>query len=367
MRAEVMIYIYGAVCVSMIVFNIVYNLLMKRSEPRMEKRCRRIKKKIDSEIENIKSPEGKVSEKHLKYLRRTLSKVKNLMAFHRVYQTDSAQDVQTYLEYMRHIRPAIMYLAVKYEDKEVMQASYFTYFLSCCTSDREASIDTLQDILLDYVKKPNLYCRFNAMNAMYRFAAPEYIVKAVKIQDDGEVFFHEKLLTEGLLTYYGDHDKLIGALLEQFGSFSSHTLLAILNYIRFCSGNYKEQMFKILSDESQDKELRISSVRYFGKYRYEQARQCLLSFVRDKSADKWEYATVAASSLAKYPGADTESALKEALHSSNWYVRFSASQSLSELGVDYSDVIDIVAGNDRYAREMMMYRLELRKLEEAEV
>lgn len=36
MRAEVMIYIYGAVCVSMIVFNIVYNLLMKRSEPRMD-------------------------------------------------------------------------------------------------------------------------------------------------------------------------------------------------------------------------------------------------------------------------------------------------------------------------------------------
>ena len=33
MRVEVMIYIYGAICFSMIIFNIVYGFLMRRSEP----------------------------------------------------------------------------------------------------------------------------------------------------------------------------------------------------------------------------------------------------------------------------------------------------------------------------------------------
>lgn len=33
MKVEFMIYIYGAVCASMIVFNIVYNLLLKGANP----------------------------------------------------------------------------------------------------------------------------------------------------------------------------------------------------------------------------------------------------------------------------------------------------------------------------------------------
>lgn len=39
MRIESMIYIYGAVCLSMILFNVVYNLLLKSSRLRLERRC----------------------------------------------------------------------------------------------------------------------------------------------------------------------------------------------------------------------------------------------------------------------------------------------------------------------------------------
>ena len=37
MRIESMIYIYGAVCLSMILFNVVYNLLLKSSRLRLER------------------------------------------------------------------------------------------------------------------------------------------------------------------------------------------------------------------------------------------------------------------------------------------------------------------------------------------
>lgn len=53
MKVEFMIYIYGAVCASMIVFNIVYNLLLKGSESRMQKRCLKIKRKIDAQISRL--------------------------------------------------------------------------------------------------------------------------------------------------------------------------------------------------------------------------------------------------------------------------------------------------------------------------
>ena len=43
MQVEYMIYAYGAICISLIVFNIIYNLSLRRSESRMERRCRRIR------------------------------------------------------------------------------------------------------------------------------------------------------------------------------------------------------------------------------------------------------------------------------------------------------------------------------------
>ena len=71
MGVEVMIYIYGAICFSMIIFNIVYGILMRRSEPRMNKKIKRLQKKIDVQIENICA--GKpVDSKHLNYLEHKL-------------------------------------------------------------------------------------------------------------------------------------------------------------------------------------------------------------------------------------------------------------------------------------------------------
>ena len=52
MNVEVMLYVYGFVCASMIVFNVVYSLLLKRSEPRLERRCRRLREKIETDPAN---------------------------------------------------------------------------------------------------------------------------------------------------------------------------------------------------------------------------------------------------------------------------------------------------------------------------
>lgn len=366
MKVEILIYIYGAVCASMIVFNIVYNLLLKGSESRMQKRCWKIRGRINAQIFRLAAGK-KVEESHLQELRHKLSHINHLMAFHQVLQADMEQNPAMYREYLHQIRPVVVYMAAVYRDKENMQAGYFAYFLSCYTADKQMVMDSLQDILLDYVEKSNLYCRFNALQALYHFATPETVAKALGIADDGSMFLHEKLITEGLLSYTGDHHALIKELWRKIARYSLHTQLAILNYIRFRSGDYQQEMYEIMMDKKAHKELRLAAIRYCGKYPYELAYGPLLAFVEDKDATKWEFATVAASSLASYEGKAVVDALKEALHSSNWYVRYAAAQSLEHLHVNYGDVVDITAGSDRYAREMLMYRLESRKLQSLEV
>ena len=46
MNIEVMIYVYGAVCVSMIMFNFVYNMMLKWSVPRMKRRREKFERTI---------------------------------------------------------------------------------------------------------------------------------------------------------------------------------------------------------------------------------------------------------------------------------------------------------------------------------
>ena len=50
--------------------------------------------------------------------------------------------------------------------------------------------------------------------------------------------------------------------------------------------------------------------------------------------------------------------LKRLLSSRNWYVRLNSAVSLKNLGITYSELSDIIDGNDRYASEIIRYCLQ---------
>ena len=52
------------------------------------------------------------------------------------------------------------------------------------------------------------------------------------------------------------------------------------------------------------------------------------------------------------------------MHSANWYVRYNAASSLEGRDLSYEDLVVHIGGNDRYAREMVTYQMESRKLME---
>lgn len=367
MKIETMIYIYGAICLCMITFNILYSLLLRRSQPRLEKRCQKLQILVDRQLAEIRAGRA-VNPRHLDDLCRRLRHISNLIAFDRILRPVFAQKQNPTGEaYLRQIQPAVLYLAALYQKRENMQAAYFSYFLSQYAVKRQAPVDTMQELLLGYVQKQNLYCRIQALQALCACGNVDYMIKALALQDDDAVFLHEKILTEGLLSFTGDADALIRRLWETFDTFSEHTQLAVLNYIRFKTGGCEKEMFALMQDPARGKELRLAAIRYFGRYPYAPALQPLLSFAADPDPTQWEYTTVSVCALARYPEPAVQQVLKEALHNANWYVRYAAANSLEAQQADYADMMDVLAGNDRYAREMLSYRLEARKLKKAGV
>lgn len=365
MGSEMLLYGYGIICLSMILFNLIYGLIIRGSENRLFRRSSRLEDLAETQLYRLR--DGQPLEKgHIKKLQRKLSRVGNLMAFDRVLDRYFADGGETTVrDYLAQIQPVILYLAVVYRKRENLQAAYFVYFLNRHKLNKYMQVDTVQNILVDYMKKESLYCRVNALKALCAFGSPEHILEAVTLQDQSTSFLHEKILTECLLIYEGDNSRLIRLLWEQLDQFSVRTQRAILDYIRFKTGDYRAEMFRIMIDSRQDRELRFSAIRYFGRYAYAPAKEKLLAFLADDDPQNWAYAAISASSLARYPGEDVVNALVQAMHNSNWYIRYNAASSLDAHGLRYSDLIDLVGGRDRYAREMIMYRLESRRMEKA--
>lgn len=356
------LYGYTAVCVSMLIFNVLYYLSLNSRDRRMDRVSGRLRSQVDRQMARLRWG-GTVEHRHLLYLERKLSWVANLIAFDRMLTERRKTDGEAapeLLEYEQQIQPVILHLAVVYRGKEDIQAAYFAWFLSRHSSNRHMELDAVQDILVDYMNQNSLYCRVNAFQALCRMGSPRCVADAVAVLDRNGKFFHSKLLTDSLLSFTGSKRALTALLQDRFDSFSVQTRLSILNYIRFHSGDYREWVLPMMNDPAEDKELRLAAIRYFGRYAYPPAKPALLAFAADEDPLRWEYAAVSVSALAAYDGADTEDVLIGSICSPNWYVRSNAAVSLTARGLD-GGLAAAEDGGDPYAREMMRYQLQLQQ------
>lgn len=131
----------------------------------------------------------------------------------------------------------------------------------------------------------------------------------------------------------------------------------LLDYIRYASSNWKDEMLSML-ETSQDMEIQIACVRYFGRYQDERSVSFLLHHAEEEKEGFWELQNACISALAVYPGPQTLEILKKETSSKNWYVRYNAAKSLAVLNTDRDALADILQGNDRYAKEMLEYQLD---------
>lgn len=196
------------------------------------------------------------------------------------------------------------------------------------------------------------------MQALYSTGNCNIVLKAITITDKNDLFFHSKILTDGLLNFSGNTEELINGIILQFNKFSTDMKVTLLNYIRFSSGNHKDFAYSILNDKKANDEIRYSAIRYLGKYKYDKAYNLLCDLAKDIDAEKWEYSAIASSALSVYPSDETIQILKDNLYSKNWYIRYNSANSLKHIGVKYTELSDIIDGNDRYASEILRYILE---------
>lgn len=333
MNIETIINVYLAICLAMIVFNIVCIFVFRHKDNRVMKVNKGFEEKIRYEIDRLKSGVP-VQESHKKYLRRKLKRIGNMMEFDQLMDKMNGQDTTLIYTYLAELKSVFAYLTMEYMKKDKIEIAYYSYIIKKYKIIRGRQFDDLiVNAMLELLNESSLYCRENAMQALYTTEDCSCIIRALKIIDNSGRFYHSKLISDGLLEFSGDHKELAENIMNSFLIFSTNMQLALLSFLRFDSSQYADWMLKLMNDESQDEEIRFSCIRYFGKYRYDDAFSSLLIYADSNNDLRWEYTAIASSALALYPSEVTNEVLMKNLENRNWYIRYNASYSLEQLGL----------------------------------
>ncbi len=364
MNVETLIYAYLAICTCMIAFNCACVVVFRRQDRALRQRSSRLEEAVAEQIRRVQAGEP-VEDNHEELLRKKLPHTRNLMAFDGTMERLVEQSPGDAWAYIQEIRPVFTFLAMENRYHSPMKLAYFAYVLRKYRIVQGTPAPTVMELLLRLLEEPSLYCRENALQAIYSTEDCGYVLRALRAVDESGRFHHAKLLTDGLLAFSGDRQELAGALWADFDSFSVSMRVVILDFIRFGGVERKEELLHLLADSRQDDEIRFSCIRYFGRYPYEPAYPLLISFVERPGDRRWEYAAIAATALGAYPGERTIGVLKKALNSSSWYVRFNAAKSLEGFQLTYLELSDVMESGDRYAREILQYQMDMENAKQA--
>ena len=262
MKIETMIYVYIAICVSMIAYNIVYVFVLRHREKTLFSNSEKLKKIICDEIEKIKAG-GAVSQKHKDFLCKKLDRTAGITAFDKALEKIFENEPEMVDRYLLDTFSVFEHLTHRYITKDTIKIAYFPYILHKYQILKHFESERLIDALFDLLRSVNVYCRENTIKAIYSMKNPDMTVSALKILDKNLSFHHPKLICDGLLEYKGDKDVLKDKLFAQFKGFSVQMRVNILNYFRFGNIRCDREMLKMLTDEKENNEIRFSAIRYF--------------------------------------------------------------------------------------------------------
>lgn len=348
------IYFYMFICVALLVFNVAYIFRSKgaqRVNLRREDKWRRL---LEGQVLLLK--EGNVpSDRQQNYLRRHLQSTNELMAFNEVLNALKEEDGQQIQLLMQQNHQIFRDLAVYYHRKSAMERAFFAYIIAAYHPPVGAVHDPLVEILLSYMDNSTVYCRENVLNALYALGNEQAVEHAFGRLNDQGWYHNPRLLSDGMMRFSGDRAQLVERLWRHRRQWEEFLLVAVVQLATQLTEDFSALFLDALDEKTLPLEVRFALVRYFQRHPCLAAKPYLLDYVTASAGQENGLAIAAASALEKYPGEDTRQALKEALHSRDWYVRHNAAVSLTKLGFSQQELGELRSSGDRYAVEMLEY------------
>ena len=348
---------YITVCISVVLFNIWIVCSERVMNALMERRMKCFRALFSKKMLIHKEYSPHAYDRVLRRYARKLRTDGQLMAFQNAMDALAVEQPEEYASLAPMLAELVERALPVQKKKKGSKQAYYTYLITHFQVMKHCPTERLLDFLLSQIREnKSLYNLENALRALYSYEKVEPVLEALALLNGStERAIHEKLVIDGLLTFSG-RDELIHAIWERFDRYAPTMKELLLDYIRFASGAWGEKMAALL-ESTKSKEEQIACIRYFGKYPSDSFREKLYAITESTLENEWEIANVCMTVLSSYPGGRTLEYLKRGVCSRSWYVRYNAAMSLKALHVSEAELSDILCGKDRYAKEMLCYRL----------
>lgn len=338
----------------------LYEINKKRKEKKHSKMTNKWRAYLDSLLTNedleILTMQPKYYEK--------LHSSEELIAFlaaSREYNHSPNTENDKFRQFIHENKNHWISLGGVYGKKRSIAKAYFAYVCEQLGINNSDENDEMTKIMMEYALEPSIYCRENALKALYAFGNIDAVVEVfIKLSKNNRIH-HRKLVTDGLLEFKGNQTDLAESLYHHFDKFNPEYQVAMIDFFRFSGKQLKKKLIELLKQKNVDKDIICATLRYYHKYPHQEYKRTILSYLHASADEEWECVSTAALTLGKYPGEDTIYALKSVLTSKYWYVRLNAARSIAELGVEEDKLTDVLQGEDFYAKEQLIYHITNRK------
>lgn len=347
----IVVYFYFFVCLLILLYTVGYALFQWYDRGQQQKI---VQKYVHLIVEKgqLCSEDRYTGRAHLEELYIQLKPTKQLIAFERAL-SQLKKENRDVTAYLIQIEPVIKNLTKYYQRRNQMEQAYFAWFIATHAKDRWQD-PLIYQTLISFMDNSTIYLRENILQATYQQPNVKWIVHAYQKLTTNHRFHHPKLIQDGLLQFPYDDKVLMERLWDKRSTFHPSIVQGVIGFITYKSDDYKEAFYELLTKEQLDLELTTRLIRYFKNHHYPEMENLLQSMATD-SEDTIRI--VVAQVLSAYPSPTAIATLKEALKDANWHVRYNASQSLLKMDVSRMDVLDVVNGQDAYAKEMLHYHL----------
>lgn len=237
--------------------------------------------------------------------------------------------------------------------------AYFTYML------KDMKIEGVNGggygtLMIKFLNDSSVFSRENALRSIYSFGDPSLVELAFTLLSQRGVIHNEKLLTDGLISFPGDKEKLSSLLMKHYDTLLECYRHAVINFMGFAGvDKYDDMLIKRAIKPETSIDTICCITRKMNKVKSDKSFRYLVDVERRfRETGDWEPIAIAVTGLAHYPEEKVaKDILKREITSRNWYIRKNSAESLAVIGVTDKDIEDIAARNDKFANEAIHYAL----------
>ena len=164
MGVENIIYIYGLVCLLMLLGNLVYLLVAQYQRRRNQKQLLEWQFTLAKQFSNL-ALNGQNDSRHERLLVRRLTKTYQLIAYSQALQTFLGANGKVQ-EYLACYQTAFQKIARIYIGKNNTKKAYFADFIAENPPQAQDGIARITEIFMEYLEHCDRFCRENVLRAL---------------------------------------------------------------------------------------------------------------------------------------------------------------------------------------------------------